>query len=36
MDSRYNNNNQECSDGNESNLRNGYNMIFCDVGKTSY
>ena len=33
MDSRYNNFNQEWSDGNVSDLKNVYNVYFCSLGK---
>ena len=33
MDSRYNNFNQEWSDGNVFDLKNVYNVYFCSLGK---
>ena len=35
MDCRYNNDNQEYSNGNMSNLKNVYNVYFCSLGKTN-
>ena len=36
MDSRYDNDDQESSDGNGSDLKNVYNMYFCSVNKTTF
>ena len=36
MDSRYNDGDQESSDGNGSDLKNVYNMYFCSVDKTTF
>ena len=33
VDSRYNNFDQECSDGNVFDLKNVYNVYFCSLGK---